>query len=493
MSARRTPVRGLADLTPLTRVVATPWSRIVRGVGLGQHPSGFDPGEADRIRWSFSRLRERVDDAHAYTRFAAELAGTALEVTQGEPLPAGYVAGRVDAVAATVRGLTTPYERVTAASILLTTVSTLGLTADPHVAARVGPLVRETLAAVDEIRPDQIADENQGRHGDYERVAAWTALLLALAHFEPHELPVVPDDAQVAAALASIDRVPSPFFRGRGGSTLLSAVAVLGGSATVEEHARSTLAWLDRPHPAALQPAFPSAMSPAFVAAYPLLTMLNAIAVSGHLELLDAGRDRLAQATDLIAAMAPVERTHMALYHVVALDNLGRLDDQLPDLDAFVEEVVGQWRSIDPGRDYFLYGISYAYLVQLAYVTGRSDLVTDTMVERMVTPFARLGATPAGRANRPYPFAYVLNVLGELGLAERLYEPRPAYGGASAFEHVVDHLSPGGRAEAARLYMLDHALVSWALRQRPPGSPVPGRIGRHRLVGVHGEPVLGST
>ncbi|WP_190278814.1 hypothetical protein, partial [Cellulomonas sp. B6] len=487
------PVRGLGDLTPLTRVVATPWSRIVRGVGLGQHPSGFDAGEAGRIRWSFARLRERVADAHPYTRFAAELAGAALDVARGDPLPVGHVAARVDAVAATARALPTPYERVTAASILLTAVATLGLTADPLVAVRVGPLVRETLAAVDEIRPDQIADENQGRHGDYERVAAWTALLLALAHFEPHELAVVPDDAQVASALASIARVPSPFFRGRGGSTLLSAVAVLGGADVVEEHLRATLAYLDGPHRAELQPAFPSAMSPAFVEAYPLLTTLNAVAVSGHLELLDAGRDRLAQARDLMTAMAPVERTHMALYHVVALDNLGRLDDQLPDLDAFVEDVVGRWRSIDPGRDYFLSGISYAYLVQLAYVTGRTDLVTDAMVERMVTPFARLEATPAGRANRPYPFAYVLNVLGELGLAERLYEPHPAYGGASAFERVVDHLSPGGRAEAARLYMLDHALVSWALRQRPAGSPVPGRIGRHRLVGVHGEPVLGST
>ena len=40
-----------------------------------------------------------------------------------------------------------------------------------------------------------------------------------------------------------------------------------------------------------------------------------------------------------------------------------------------------------------------------------------------------------------------------------------SYGGRSAAEWVVGRLSPGGREET-RLYMLDHALISYALRMR---------------------------
>ena len=40
----RPPVSGLDSLSQESRIVATPWSRIVRGVGLGQHPIGYDIG-----------------------------------------------------------------------------------------------------------------------------------------------------------------------------------------------------------------------------------------------------------------------------------------------------------------------------------------------------------------------------------------------------------------------------------------------------------------
>lgn len=475
------PVAGLDDLTVESRVLATPWNRIVRGIGLGQHPTGYDATTAQQVRSSFERLVHRVGPGHRYTLFSAELADLVLLAVQDAPAGSSAAAGRVGRVADAAAQVPGPYARVTAGTILLSSVATLGLTSDPRVAAQVRLLVDDVLTWLGEIRPDGIADENQGRHGDYERVAAWTAVLFALARFEPHELPAVVDEARLADALGSIARIPSPFFRGRGGSMLLAAAAVTGVPVPLRQHLVDTLAWMDRPHAAGLRPAFPSPMSPAFVEAYPLLTMLNAIAVCGEHDLLRSGRDRLAQAAGLMAAMDPVERTHMGLYHVLALHNLGRLDEQVPDLDRYVEELVGRWREIDPGQDYFLYGISYAYLAQLAFFTGRSDLVTEEMVERMLTPFARLEATADGRANRPYPFSYVHNVLGELGLGGLLHVPHAAYGGRSPFDWVVDHLSPGGTAEAARLYMLDHALIGAALRLRPRSSAVTGPFGRYPL------------
>jgi len=255
---------------------------------------------------------------------------------------------------------------------------------------------------------------------------------------------------------------------------LLSVVSLLGFERYLvgegRDFVKEVLSYLDRADELNLPPAFPQPMSGAFVRIYPLLTMLNAVAMTGRPEeYLRHGRDRLAEAEELIGRITPVERTHMGLYYLVALHNLGRLHDRVPDLGAFVEGIVGQWEDIDPGANYFLNGISYAYIVQTAMLTGRMDLIGARTLERMVDGFPDLDRTQDDRINRPYPFAYTLNVLGEVGAAHLLFEPRDAYGGQTPTAWVVDRLSEGGSQEH-RLYMLNHALVSYALRQRGPGA-----------------------
>jgi hypothetical protein len=252
---------------------------------------------------------------------------------------------------------------------------------------------------------------------------------------------------------------------------LIASISLMGrGDAlTARNTVESVLSSMDRVDEIQLYPAFPSPMSPAFIKAYPLLTMLNAFgSMDDPARYITTGRNRLQEVSKLMAELEPVERTHMALYYVMALKNLGQLDTYLPDLDSYVEQVVGQWPEIDPGRDYFLYGISYAYPIQLAYFAGRADLITGTMIDRMLGAFRTLEATPEDRANRPYPFSYALNVLTELGLGELLHTPHPDYDGQSPYSWVIGHLSDGGHDEVGRLYMLNHALISWALRMRSP-------------------------
>ena len=252
---------------------------------------------------------------------------------------------------------------------------------------------------------------------------------------------------------------------------LIASAALMGCGDTLAAHhtVESILSWMDRVDNIQLYPAFPSPMSPAFIKAYPLLTMLNALSTLDDPDrYVTFGRNRLQEASYLMTELEPIERTHMALYYVMALKNLGQLDTYLPDLDSFVEQVVGQWPEIDPGRDYFLYGISYAYLMQLAYFVGRADLITGAMIDRMLGAFRALETMPENRANRPYPFSSALNVLTELGLGELLHSPHPEYGGQSPYRWVISHLSDGGNREVRRLYMIDHALINWALRLRIP-------------------------
>ena len=478
----RPPIADLGQLSVESRVIATPWSRIVRGIGLGQHPIGYDQAAANRIRESFTMLGQRVSQADHYTRFSHTLCELILQVTDpSTTLNDHDIDGLIITAADKARAVANPYYRVTAGCILLSAVAKLGIDTS-YIISPSRDLPAEIIAAVDQIEPNRIEDENHGRHGDYERVAAWTAVFFAFGQLDLGGRLVSHDRDCVAEALASIDNIPAPFFRGRGGSMLMSAVTLLGFDNHLfdspHDYVASTLSWMDNVDELGIYPSFPSQMSPDFVKVYPLLTMLNAIAVTGRYDYLMFGRDRLQEAARLMASISPAERTHMGLYYVIALYNLHRLHTELPSLDDYVEPLINQWRVINPGQDYFLNGISYAYLTQLAFFTGRDDLITEAMIERMLTAFPALEHTAENRANRPYPFSYVLNVLTELGLGELLYLPHDAYDGLSPFAWITEHLSSDAHAESARLYMIDHALISWALRQRALSLNEPGALGR---------------
>lgn len=476
------PRAALRDLPLETRVVATPWSRIVRGIGLGQQPVVHDRADAARIRQVFALLRARVTAPVGYTAFAQHLSETVLRASDPDDAADDHelAAGFTRALAAG-RGEPNPYYRLMAGCITIEAAAKCGLA---HLVIGPDALVRpsvpfadvadEVLAMIDDIRPDGIADENAGRHGDYEQLSASSAVFLAFWHLGVGDRLVTPGRDRIDEALRLVDGVPSPFFRGRGGSVLLSAVALLGHAERVDAPIDAVFAHLDQADAIGIEPSFPSPMSPAFPRIYPLLTMLNSVAVSGHDR---HAVGRLDEALSRFDALGPAERTHMGLYLLLAASGLGQLERVTPDLDAFVAELVGSWRVIDPGDDYFLSGIAYAYLVQTAVVTGRRDLVTEEMLDRMVGAFARLESDPAGRANRPYPFSYALTVMAEIGQAHRLFEPDERYGGRSAVEWVVGRISADGADEGNRLFMLDHALVNWALRQRGPLGPRPVAAG----------------
>jgi hypothetical protein len=460
-------VDGLHHLSNETRMIATPWSRMVRGIGLGQYPVAHDPEAAARIRHAFALLEAKGVD-NAYTRFSRLLAHFILDVADPErDLRRPGLRPILDAV----RAEENPYFRVMAGCILMDAFAKLRLDRALLVNAETD-FPAEILAVADTIEPDQIKDENAGRHGHYEKLSAYSAVFLAIGQLGLKDRLVVGRRNYVREALGLLDRIPAPFFRGRGGSMLLSVISLLGYERFIFEDGRDfikeVLSHLDRADELNLPPAFPQPMSESFTRIYPLLTMLNAIALSGRAEeYLAHGRDRLAEAKELMSRITPVERTHMGLYYIIALHNLGRLQEQVPDLDSFTEDIVGQWVHIDPGANYFLNGIAYAYIVQTAMLTGRMDLIGGKTLERLVDGFPDLDRTDDDRVNRPYPFAYTLNVLGEVGATHLLFEPRDAYAGATPIAWVVDRLSEGGRAEH-RLYMLNHALVSYALRLRGP-------------------------
>ena len=120
----RPPVSGLDSLSQESRIVATPWSRIVRGVGLGQHPIGYDSGTRKLICRSVTLLRDKLAGADTYTTFTAALISLILAAVRP-----GNCDLRLHIVATTeaFSGIANPYSRTMAGTIMLDAIAKLHL------------------------------------------------------------------------------------------------------------------------------------------------------------------------------------------------------------------------------------------------------------------------------------------------------------------------------------------------------------------------------
>lgn len=473
--SRTLPVSGLSDLSNESRMITAPWSRMIRALGLGQYPVDYDPAIAGRIRETFDRLAAKVSPSNSYTLFCRELADFVLKVA--DPTGGGdrtWIEKAVGQLLEAARAERNPYYRSLAGCLVMDSFAKLGLGLSLLVNDE-RDFPAEVLGILDEIAPDQIPDENRGRHGDYERLSACSAVFLALGQIGLKERLVTEDRNYIIEALNLLENIPAPYFRGRAGSMFLSVIALLGYQGYIfdgdRNYMKETLHYMSRADELGIFPSFPNEIPIAWSKVYPLLTMLNAVAMCGRAEYLNSPIDWLAEAKTLLAEVPWGDRVHMSQYYIVALYNLGRLRDQLPDLDAYLKEIVAVLDKVDPGENFFPSGIAYPYIIEVAMQTGQLDLIPDEALERMVDSFSDLDRTAADRANRAFPVSYALNVLGEIGAADLIFTPRARYAGSSAMAWVVDNMSDGAKEEGLRLYMIPHALLSYALRLRGADAP----------------------
>jgi hypothetical protein len=469
VASRTLPVSGLGDLSNESRMISAPWSRMIRGIGLGQYPVDYDPAIAGHIRETFDRLAAKVSPSNSYTLFCRALADFVLAAADPDGGDRAGIGQAVGPLLDAARAERNPYYRAMAGSLVMDCFAKLGLDRTLLVDGRLD-FPAEVLGMLDEIAPDQIGDENQGRHGDYERLSASSTVFLALGQLGLKERLVTGDRNRVVEALGLLENIPAPYFRGRAGAMFLSVVALLGYERYIfdggRDYMREVLDYLTRADELKIYPSFPQELPIAWSKVYPLMTMLNAIAMCGRAEYLSDPIDWLAQAKTLMEEIPWSDRVHMVQYYIIALYNLGRLQDELPDLDAYMAQVVAVLDSVDPGGNFFPNGIAYPYIIEEAMQTGRMSLIPHEALERMVDSFPDLDRTDRDRANRAFPVSYVLNVLGEIGAADLIFTPRDRYAGSSAMAWVVDHMSEGAEKEGTRLYMINHALVSYALRLR---------------------------
>ncbi len=108
------PRAGLSHLSTESRLIPTPWARMVRGLGLGQYPTDYDPVAAAHIRDAFAQLVAKVDGADPYTDCCAAMAELMLTAIEGGDVPSALVP-----VLKSVRVQPNPYHRLMAGCILM--------------------------------------------------------------------------------------------------------------------------------------------------------------------------------------------------------------------------------------------------------------------------------------------------------------------------------------------------------------------------------------
>ncbi|WP_342629550.1 hypothetical protein AAC691_07475 [Nguyenibacter vanlangensis] len=461
---------GMAALAPESRVISTPWSRMVRGLALGQYPVDYNESLASVVGQAKDILLRRISRPQGYLLFALLLADLAVELCRpGARIDGDGLKASATRLMDALRAEKNPYYAVVGGGILFDAFAKLRLDVSLLVNAECD-FAEEMLATVDRIQPDQIKDENAGNHGEYEKLFAYTSLFLGMGQAGLERKLIEGRRNYVREALGLIQTVPSPFFKGRGCSMLFSVLSAIGLDGMIfddgTDFMKEVLDYVDRDDEISFPLRFPQPISPAYVKIYPRVTMLNAIAVSGRASYATMGHDRLAELKPLWAELEPPEKMHQGLYYLIALHNLGKMSQEIGGEGAIVDELVQYLDVVDPGANFFLNGLSHAYIVETAMVTGRLDAISGRAIDRIADCFVRMDATPLDRVSRAYPFAYDLNALGEVGEAGKLFEPRAAYGGASAFSWLVEQFSSDGQGEGSRILMLGNALIGLGLRLR---------------------------
>lgn len=461
---------AMAHLDNESRLIATPWSRIVRGLGLGQYPVSYNETISLWIQNAFDELKDKTESKNNYVNFSSLLCDfICLLVKPGQTLSEHDKQVYIFNILFLINYELDPYRRIMQYSITIDALAKLNI--------NLFDLLENTIdlpgllfRSINEIQSNGIKDENSGRHGDYEKLSAYTSVFFALAACDKADLAVTRSRNHIADALKTLENIPSPFFRGRGGSMLFSAISLLGYSEVLYKHGRDyiieMLDYLDSADTLGINPSFPQSMSPEFVKVYPLLTLLNSIAATGHHQALNYRQDRVRQASELLEALTPVERTHMGLYYITAVYNLGLIDQEKHRVNALVEQLGQTAEVIDPSENYFLHGIACSYVIETAMITGKQHLITDRLLNTLADSFSTMDKRFEDEINRPYPFAYALTMLAEAGHVDKLFEPSPRYDNQSATSWMIGNLAQIGDGTDGRLYMFNHALINLMLRMR---------------------------
>lgn len=463
------PVRQDTKLKPLwiplsneSRAFASPWMRIVRGTALGQHPIDFNPQIADNLRLAVNALTQKVADTNYYHKFSAALTELILDTNSAHQKPINIEQTTKTLLDFMIK-IDNPYNRVVASAILLDTYGKLHLDLNTLVDAKFN-LIHDAL-----IVATQIKREESGGKGDYEQLTALATLFTAAAQNGLADQLVHQGVDYIQYALNLIENIPDAFYRGRGAAMLFTSIALLDAKDYVDgqgrDYVKEVLSYLDenfdRPGE---EPKFKKKL------AYPLFTMLNAIALLQKPECLNYQRDWIANAKWAEYQFDGGGFIEMGQYYLMALYNLGKLSETVPNVDNFFQEAFEKAKSASFSSALFE-TMNLTYQLETPWMFGYPQYITDALIERQINTLQEYTENNRGYLNNAYGLSYTLTSLSEIGASHRLFEPNDRFDHQAPFTWVINHFTEGAEEEAKiTLPYLYNAMINLALRMRGSGA-----------------------
>jgi len=454
---------SLNHLSNESRAFTSPWMRIVRGFALGQHPMDYNPDAADKIKSAIEILDNKVPSSNKYNTFSNLLTTFILDVNnQGIALSQEVINGKLVDIINVLRGIDDPFLRVDASSVLFGVFVKLGLDKSLLVTEKYN-LIEESLEALEKIR---IADDQKG---SYEKLVSCANLFLSIGELGEKRY-LTRDKDYIKEALDLTDRIPAVFFRGRGAAALFSVLGVLGYKDYIFGKERNYMAELFDYFDEKFAKADETAVfwEDIYDNTYPLLTMLNVIAVLDAPEYLTYKRDWLKEAQVFMSKILPDDGMNQNQYYLMALYNLGKLDEYIPDVEKYFKDAVDSYvkhGQVHQEQERLWVSMDDSYAVETAWLWNLTESIPDSIFDRMVNNFVtyRKGEP---YLNAAYGLSYVFTMLGEAGKLDLLFESNSNYEGLAPFQWVVRNFSEDGESEKITLPYLGHALINLALRMR---------------------------
>ncbi|PIW59881.1 MAG: hypothetical protein COW13_04200, partial [Candidatus Omnitrophica bacterium CG12_big_fil_rev_8_21_14_0_65_50_5] len=254
------------------------------------------------------------------------------------------------------------------------------------------------------------------------------------------------------------------------GAALMSALGVSGFKDLIvdgrRDHLKSLLEYLDQRLD---QPQKRGRLRPtAFQSTYPIFTLLNTIAILGEEDYLTHRRDWVQQARLFYARLTPRAKANQAEYYLMALYNLGLLDQEVADSPDFVRNLVEdyeQFEATQTPQDPLFVNSDDAYIAETAWLFGVSDSVPAWIKLRLINHFREFSPDEK-TLTAAWGAAYVFTAMDQLDVADILFMPNSAYDGKTPLGWTIENFSENAENEASSLPLLNHALLSSALRMR---------------------------
>ncbi|MDD5438904.1 MAG: hypothetical protein PHS37_01805, partial [Candidatus Omnitrophica bacterium] len=472
-SPRSQPQMRLDVLTKETRTFVSPWTRIVRGIALGQHPIDYDKNTADHIRTTLRELDNVVQPfgTHGqFNRFAQFLTPFILDMNN-PAIRFSQVAmeARIDLLINELEKIQDPYLFVDAASMLFTACAKLKI---DTTAIKERGLVKQSLDKLQHIKFEEEKDK-----GVYERLIVSAGLFLSIGQLGWQD-ELVKEKDHVHESLELLSRIPSAFYRGRAASTLFSVLGVLGYRDRVlgyygKDYMKEILDYLDERLDKA--PEIARGAEKIFDNTYPVYTMLNAIAVLNTPQYLTYRRDWLDEAMVFFEKISPDDAMNQFQYLMIALYNLGKLDEYIPDLRSFMNNIVANYRRYqlsNPAKtkqDILWATMDESYAIETAWLSGLGNASTEASVQLIIQNLRNFSFNEP-YFNAAYGLSYTLNPLLEIGRADLLFTPNWQFEGQSPVAWTIRQFAGKAEADSVTLPYIYHVVIDNALRMRRAGA-----------------------